>query len=230
MSPFNQLQHLVFFEVLAETEENTAAWNNTQAGLIVLRMFDTWWDFGAASLRENARGIRNIRTSVQLLEQQNPSRGILLSLMDSIERARHPDLSNILPLILAYGDSLASDSQWRLAGDVYLTALRYSDSEPLPQPARVQMQLGHCQRMMGDYDEAANSYAEAGQIAAAMGDLEGMLLARIGDAKVAIDRGRLREARALLDDCIAQTEAVDSLISVRSLAIETRAGLADLSG
>ena len=231
MSPFNALKHLVYFEALAETEENTAAWNSTTAGLVVLRLLDTWFDFGSQSLRENARGVKNIRAAIDAIHEGNPIRKILHGLLDTVERSKHPDVTAILPRLMAYGRALDFDSKWKLSNDVYQTVLDYADVNSDPEIViDTHMQMGYCNRMLGNWEDAAHSYAEAGQIASAQGDMERVLRSRIADAKLAIDRGNLPQAEALLDDTIQQARASEGLAEVRSVAQHDRAAVAYMRG
>jgi tetratricopeptide (TPR) repeat protein len=228
---YNALKHLVYFEALAETEENTPAWNSTTAGLVVLRLLDTWYDFGTQSLRENARGVKNIRAAIDAIEEGNPVRKILNGLLDTIERAKHPDTTAILPRLMAYGRALDYESRWKLSNDVYQTVLDFADEEADPQIViDTHMQMGYCNRMLGMWEEAAYAYAQAGQIASAQGDIERVLRSRIADAKLAIDRGNLPQAEVLLDDTIRQARSDDSLNEVRSVALHDRAAVAYMKG
>jgi tetratricopeptide (TPR) repeat protein len=231
MSPYNALKHLVYFEALAEVEENSAEWNSTTAGLVVLRLLDTWYDLGSQSLRENARGVRNVRLAIDAVDGGNPVRNILHGLLDAVERASHPDMTGILPRLMAYGRALHYEGNWRLSNDVYLTVLDFASPEDEPDVViDAHMQMGYCQRMMAQWEEAAYSYAEAGQIASAQGDMERVLRARIADAKLAIDRGNLPQAAVLLDDTIEQARASESLNEIRSLALHERAAVAFMRG
>jgi tetratricopeptide (TPR) repeat protein len=231
MRPFSALKHLVYFETLAETEENTPHWNSTTAGLVVLRLLDTWVDFGAVSLRENARGIKNIRAAIDSIGEGSPVRKILHGLLESVERAKHPDMSGIIPRLMAYGRALDYEGSWKLSNDVYQTVLDYAPEAEEPDVViDAHMQMGYCQRMMGQWEGAAHSYAQAGQVASAQGDIERVLRARIADAKLAIDRGNLPQAEALLDDTIMQARAAAGLTEVRSLALHERATVAYMRG
>jgi tetratricopeptide (TPR) repeat protein len=229
--PFNALKHLVYFEVLAETEEGSPSWNSTTAGLVVLRLMDTWYDFGTQSLRENARGIKNIRAAIDAVDTGSPVRNILHGLLEAVERAPHPDMSTILPRLMAYGRALDYEGNWILSNDVYQTILDYASPETEPDMViDAHMQMGYCCRMTAQWDDAAYAYAQAGQIASAQGDIERVLRARIADAKLAIDRGNLPQAEVLLDDTINQARGSEALNEIRSLALHERAAVAHMRG
>jgi hypothetical protein len=231
MSPYNALKHLVFFEVLADTDENSPAWNSTTAGLVVLRLLDTWYDFGTSSLRENARGIKNIRAAIDAIETGNPVRNILHGLLETIERAKHPDMSAVLPRLMAYGRALHYEGRVKLSNDVYQTVLDYASTDSEPDIViDAHMQMGYCQRMMAQWEEAAYSYAQAGQIASAQNDMERVLRARIADARLAMERGNLPQAEALLDDTITQASKSPTLLELKSYALHDRSALAHMRG
>jgi hypothetical protein len=140
-------------------------------------------------------------------------------------------MTTIMPRLMAYGRALDYEGGWRLSSDVYQTVLDYTSEEDDPDVLiEAHMQMGYCQRMLAQWDDAAYSYAQAGQIASAQGDIERMLRARIADAKLAIDRGNLPQAEVLLDDTIAQARSSDDLRAIRSLALHERAAVAYMRG
>jgi tetratricopeptide (TPR) repeat protein len=132
---------------------------------------------------------------------------------------------------MAYGRILDYESHWRLANDVYQTVLDYTSQE---QDAEMvidaHMQMGYGSRMLGEWEDAAQSYAAAGQIASAHGDIPRVLRSRIADAKLAIDRGNLPHAELLLDDTIEQSRTDEGLSEIRSLALHERAAVAYMRG
>ena len=64
---------------------------------------------------------------------------------------------------------------------------------------------GFCLRTMGWLEQALKAYSASGAIAAEVGDMIGVLRARMGDAKIAVARGNLPQAEAMLDDTICQS-------------------------
>jgi hypothetical protein len=119
MSPFNALKHLVYFEVLADTDEDTEKWNATTAGLVVLRLLDTWYDMGNQCLRTNRKGIKNIRAAIKTIDEKNIVHKVLLGILENIESAKHPDITGILPRLMAYARVLQYEGQFKLSADVY---------------------------------------------------------------------------------------------------------------
>jgi ATP/maltotriose-dependent transcriptional regulator MalT len=224
------IPHLAYFEKLAETEEGTDEWNATTGGLIVLRMLDTWNDFGAHALRENKRGVKNIHKAVRAIEERNPIRAVLLELLYRIEKAKHPDKSAILPPLLAYALLLQPRKQYALAVDVLETVIGYSSPGADRTRLNATIQLGRCYRMLGDWDASAQSFAEAGQIAASLDDRGAMLGVRIADAELAAERGNIAQAELLLDDVIVQTNGVEELENVRKTGLQARSAVSLLRG
>jgi tetratricopeptide (TPR) repeat protein len=219
------LKHLVFFETLAETDEGSARWKCVTGGLVVLRLLDTWYDLGAQSLLENKRGVRNLRGSLDEMPQ-GPQQKILHSIVDHIEKAEHPDMSEILPRLNAYARVLSYESEFRIARDVFQSIIDYTPESENVELTDLHMQMGYCSRMLMEWEEAASCYAEAGQLAAASGDTGRMLRAQIADARLAIDRGNLAHSEALLDDVIARASDAGELAEIKGLAMHERAAVA----
>jgi tetratricopeptide (TPR) repeat protein len=224
------LKHLVYFENLAEVETDSPEWNAVTAGLVVLRLMDTWIDLGSMTLRENAKGVQNVRESVMLVDENDPVRDTLLNLLRAVEVSRHPDMSRVLPALAGYGQELESQGKWRLSVDVYENFIEFCDPDDHHALIDAHMRMARGFRMLGEWDDAADNYARAGQHAAAEGDQEWMLRVRIADAKLAIDRGNLSQAEALLDDCIGQAAGDNALVELRSLALHERGAAAFMSG
>jgi tetratricopeptide (TPR) repeat protein len=95
------------------------------------------------------------------------------------------------------------------------------------------MRLGRVRRLQADFDQADEAYAEAGRIAAGVGDRQAVLTSQVGQTNVVYFRGNLAEAerrwRSLLADTvgtpyravIAQAEhGLGNLLNLRSLPHE----------
>jgi tetratricopeptide (TPR) repeat protein len=90
------------------------------------------------------------------------------------------------------------------------------------------MQLGACLRTMAQWQEAALAYSVAGQIASMTGDMVNVLRSRVSEANIAIERGNLPFAEAILDETIARADALPALSEAKSLALHARAHVAHL--
>jgi tetratricopeptide (TPR) repeat protein len=91
------------------------------------------------------------------------------------------------------------------------------------------MRLGFCSRMVGDWEGAAAGYGRAGQIGASVGDMMAVLHARIGDAKLAMSRGNLPVAEAILDDTI-ESAGRHQFTELRAMALHDRGDVAHRRG
>jgi len=91
------------------------------------------------------------------------------------------------------------------------------------------MQLGACLRVLAEWGEAAIAYTTAGQIAALTGDVMNVLRARLAEANLAMDRGNLPQAEAILDETIrGATESGQA--HIRAMAIQDRGIVAQHRG
>ena len=224
------LRHLAFFEALAGLEETDAKWRATSAGLVVLRLFDDWMDHGPFPDGGNGWGVHSVRSAVESMDAGNPSRLILAGIVDAM--ATGAERASLTPRLLAYARALHYGADWGLSADVYHTVI--SHAHPIEEADSVidaNMQYGYCARMLGKWDEAAVAYAQAGEIAVAVGDIVKVLRARVADAKLAIDRGNLPKAEEILDETIARaTDPEGRLVEMRALALHERAAVAILRG
>jgi tetratricopeptide (TPR) repeat protein len=224
--PYRTIRHLAFFEALGSLEEGSTDWHATTAGLVVLRMVDAWYDEGAHVAAADAWGLTAVREAVAAMTAGDPARTILSGVVDAVATAERADFSVVATRLSAYGRALHFDAKWRLAADVYETLLVYA--HPIDESdvyINASMQLGYCLRMLGEFDQAAVAYADAGRVATSMGDVVGILRARIADARLSMSRGNLPRAEEILDDTIARAKS-ESLDDVAGLAMHERSTVA----
>ena len=223
------LRHLPYFEALAAMDESSADWRATSAGLVVLRLFDSWIEEGPIVISARSWGMLAAREAVDAVEAGNPIRSILTGVLKAIENSG-TRIGTVAVHLMAYARSLDFQAHWGLAADVYRTVI--SHSHPLDESdiaIDAHMGLGKCLRISGDLDAAAASYGRAGQIAAATGEIVKGLRARIADAKLSIQRGNLPEAESILDETIGRARGSD-LREVRAIALHDRAVVAHFRG
>jgi tetratricopeptide (TPR) repeat protein len=230
--PEIRLPHYVFFEALAqENSETTPEWRAISGGLLTLRYFDTW------SLVDDTRdghgdswGVRLVRKRVEEIPAGTPVRALLISILDAMSSKFCTGPAAVAPRLMAYARALQFEAQWSLAADVYETVISHSNAETDPDLViSAHMALGSCLRVLAQWDEAVRVYAVAGLVAESIGDVMGVLKARVAEANLAADRGNLPLAEQILDDTIVR--ASDSeLGEVRSVALQDRAIVAHRRG
>lgn len=226
----HKLRHLPFFEELATKEEGSAEWRAATAGLVVLRLADSWIDDGPRVALADAWGVAHVRTAVDALSDQPHLCSILHRVLDVVEQSSAADVSSLAPRLMAYGQVLEYEARWGLAMDVYETLVAHT--HPVQSPdiaAHAHLRRGYCLRQVGNLTESLEAYRTAGEVARAANDLVGVLRARIGEAKAAASRGNLPRAQEILDDTVAQAAAND-LTEVHSMALHDRAMVAHVSG
>lgn len=222
------LKHLAYFEELAAMEESDDAWLPVSSGLVVLRLVDAWLAHGPSAVAPDAFGVGAVRSAVYEIREGDPVRSILESILDGMKQAKVAKMHAVAPRMLAYARALEYEARWSLASDVYRTVVAHVhpsvDSE---YAIDGQIRLGACLRNLGDIDGAAAAYRVAGQVSTAANDMVGVLRSRIGEAKIAIARGNMPSAEAILDDTIAKAGG-KALRSVRSMALHDRSHVAHL--
>jgi tetratricopeptide (TPR) repeat protein len=220
------VRHLPFFEALAGLEESSAEWRATTAGLVVLRLVDSWFEEGQSVASADAWGLTAVRGAVEEMDPGTPARAMLSGVIDAVAMAQRADFSLVAPRLSAYGRALHFDAKWHLAADVNATLLEYA--HPIDEAdvyINASMQLGYCLRMLSSWDEAGAAYADAGRVATSMGDVVGILRAQIADARLSSARGNLPRAEEILDQTIARAKS-ETLQDIVGLALHERAAVA----
>src|ERR671932_248928 len=214
--------HLPYFEALAHMSESSAEWRATSAGLVTLRLFDSWVTDGTEVVASDAWGLRAVREVIGAIEVGNSARALLTSVVDSMVAAPTVRVSVVAPRLMAYARGLQFDGRWTLAADVYRPVIAHSQPvEDADIVVAANMQLGACLRVLAEWHEAAIAYTTAGQIAALTGDVMSVLRARLAEANLAMDRGNLPQAEAILDETIrGAAEAGQS--HIRAMALQDR--------
>ncbi|HUF26080.1 MAG TPA: hypothetical protein VMM18_03765 [Gemmatimonadaceae bacterium] len=225
------LRHLAYFERLARLEETDTEWRATTAGLVVLRLLDAWMEEGPEQVHAGSWSFEAAREEVDTVSVGNPVRTILAGVLEGMADTRTRTITTIAPRLMAYGRSLNLTGRWQLAADVYQTILAHAHpNEDVDLLIDANMRLGYCLRMQGQFGPAMAAYADAGQLASEIGDVAKVIRVRIADAKIAIDRGNLPEAEAILDRTIAETRDENKLSEVHATALHDRAAVAHLRG
>jgi tetratricopeptide (TPR) repeat protein len=223
-----KLRHLPFFEDIAGREEGTADWHESTAGLVVLRLVDTWLEHGNER-RDVEWTVRSVRCAIEAVSEGTTIRTILDRVVDALEEGK-PDFHVVVTPLMAYGKALEYDAKWMLAADVYQAVLAhlhpFDDGDAA---VAAHLRLGQCYRSLNRLDDASDEFETAFEVATATGDMVGVLRARIGDAQIALVRGNLPRAASLLDDTIARATGPE-FSDVRSRALHDRSTVATLAG
>jgi len=230
MESNGSLRHLAFFEELARFEESDPTWREVSAGLVTLRLVDAWLREGVHVVAADGWSLGAVRSAINEIGKGRPVRGVLGNIVDVMEQSPEVDVHLVVPRLMAYASSLDFDARWPLAIDVYQTVVAHTDPfDDADSVIAAHLRLGICHRRAGDVEASSDSYATAGQLAQSVGDMMGVLRARIGEAKIAMLRGNYPEAELILDSTIADA-AVLGLQSVESMALHDRSSTAGLRG
>ena len=219
------LRHLPFFDEIASTTPDSPANAAATAGLVTLRLLDTWVEeFVVPGVRDDW-ALRSVRIAIQAMEESGPGRAILGRIVDVIE-TRNASFRSVVTPLMAYAKALEYDAKWSLAADVYQTVVAHLHPvDDADASIAAHLRLGQCFRVANDIDASANAYETAFEIATAVGDVVGILRARIGEGRIAMFRGNLPRAEAIFDETISRAVGPE-LGDVRSSALHGRANVA----
>ena len=223
-------RHLPFFAELAALEDGDPSWRAVSAGLVVLRLVDTWIEEGAAAVAANGWGLRSVEAAIEEMGAGLPARSVLQSIVTALKSSPANDMRAIAPRLLAYGRALDLDAKWALAADVYETVIAHVHPvEESDVAITAYLRRAYCERSLGELDAAESSYESASHIAQNANDLFGVLRAQIGSAKIATVRGNMPRAEQLLDRAIVSARD-EAFRDVRAMALQDRATVAHLRG
>jgi tetratricopeptide (TPR) repeat protein len=223
-------RHLPFFAALAQLEDDDANWRSISAGLVVLRLVDSWIEEGAASVAADGWGIRSVEATIEEMPAGVPARAVLRSVVDAVQTSSPSDMNAIAPRLMAYARSLDLDAKWALSADVYQTVIAHVHPiEESDVAITAHIRLAFSLRELGEIDRSAAAYDDASVLAQSVGDVVGVLRAQIGRARIAVTRGNLPDAERRLDDAITRA-ATEGLPEVRAVALQERANVAHLRG
>lgn len=121
------------------------------------------------------------------------------------EAHRTGEFHLVAPALFAYALYLEQESHLEEAEDVLHTMISVGHQRlQTSDSISAWLRLGRVRRMQTEFERALAAYAEAGRIAAAVGDRQSVLLSRVGRCNVIHFRGNLAEGeaewRALLKD------------------------------
>jgi len=224
------LKHLAFFEAVGEAEANSSKANAATAGLLMLRLIDHWILAGPVMVEPESVSVRSVRNAIMQLESTDPSREILLGLINAMQTVREVDIQPVLPRLFAYAGCLERRAELTLAADVYGTIARLGE-EDFDGDLVIDsfLKLGYCQRTMGTLNESESSYLLAGKIAKRQRDPARALHAQIGVASVVMARGNLPMADELLARIASESDEA-ACPEVASMALHERSVVAQRRG
>jgi tetratricopeptide (TPR) repeat protein len=219
----HKLRHLPFFEAIASLDEKDPQACAYTAGLLVMRLVDTWLEDGP--IVDDGWSLRSVSSTIDAIDEGTPIRAILGRVVDALQ-SRKPDIHVVVTPLMAYGQALEYDANWLLAADVYHSVLAHLHPvEDSDASIAAHLRLGQCYRHLNRIDDASEAFTAASEIASEVGDMVGVLRARVGEARIAMLRGNMPRAEAILDETIKRAVGPD-MRDVRSRALHDRANVA----
>jgi hypothetical protein len=201
------LKHLAFFEAVGESEANSSKAHAATAGLLMMRLIDHWILAGPVMVEPESVSVRSVRNAIMQLETRDPSREILLGLINTMQTVREVDMQPVLPRLFAYAGCLEKRAELTLAADVYATIARLGEEE-FDGDLLIDsfIRLGACQRQIGVLADAEASYVTAGKIAKRRKDTRRVFRSQIGIGLLTGARGNLPKADDLLAQVVVECE------------------------
>jgi len=224
------LKHLAFFEAVGEAKENSPKAQSATAGLLMLRLIDHWVLAGPVMVEPESVSVKSVRGAIMQLESTDPTREVLLGLVNTMQTVREVDIQPVLPRLFAYAGCLERRSELTLASDVYGTIARLAE-EDYDGDLLIDsfLRLGYCKRMLGELNDAESSYATAGKIAKRQKETARALRSQIGVAVVVMIRGNLPKAEELLASVAVESERAECA-DITANALHSRSVVAQRRG
>jgi tetratricopeptide (TPR) repeat protein len=225
-----KLRHLPFFEEIARHEESEPEWKASTAGLLLLRFVDAWIEEGAHVVDDDGWALRSLHGAVDAIDERNNLRTILNAAIEILADTRVTDMRLLAPRLMAYGQFLEYEANWSLAADVYETLISHAHpTQESDVATQAHLRRGFCLRNTGDLGASVSAYQAAEQLAEAAKDMEGVLRARLGEAKTAIALGNFPKAESILDRMIG-IAGEHNFTDLRARALHDRATVAGERG
>src|SRR5208283_1863928 len=86
------LKHLPFFEAVSEAAENSPNAHAATAGLLILRLIDNWVLAGPMMVEPESVSVKSVRKAIMRLAPADPSREVLLGLINAMQTVREVDV------------------------------------------------------------------------------------------------------------------------------------------
>ncbi|HEX4629166.1 MAG TPA: hypothetical protein VH137_10290, partial [Gemmatimonadales bacterium] len=120
------------------------------------------------------------------------------------------DVRLVLPALLAYAHHLEDEMLLDEARDVLDTATRVAgDRLSTADVIAVRLRTARVLRKLNAFDDATKLYAEAGALAASVGDRRSELLSRVGQGYTLLGRGNLADAETRIRETLRAAETAD---------------------
>lgn len=225
----DQIPHVALFQVLAELpDEHCAEWRLVSATLLCLRAVDA---YTCPSVYEADRDapppLEPHHRAVDAIDVGDPARAALRAILRAVSvvpSARRP--TRVYRALIPFGRLVQSRAMWRVAADVYHTALRYGHMNTVRHDRLATLlHLGECHRQLAEWKEAEVAFARAARSAMARNDLATALRAQCYRAAMTVERGEFRAAEERLLTVEADARQAD-LPDVCALAAHARAHVA----
>ena len=225
-----RLRHLPFLKALAASAEDSPAAHLALAGLLVMRLIDVRVMDPELLAVDDGRTERATRNAIQCIDSGNETRAILHGVLDAAMDADAAGTHVLWKRLMFYARELNLDASWRRAIDVYDTILDGAHAaEDDETVGSALARRAACLRELGFFDEASLACDAAIEYAKHRGDRRGELRARLGRAKLAVARGNLPLADAILAELVREASR-EGLVDVRSRALQDRAEVAFVRG
>src|SRR6266516_6538190 len=95
------LRHLAFFEELAGMDESDPVWRSVSAGLVTMRLIDSWIEEGPAALGKDSWRVNAVLSEIEQIPSTMPVRAILRSVVSTMVNTRMSDLHPVIPRLMA---------------------------------------------------------------------------------------------------------------------------------
>lgn len=205
----NSSLHEPFLERAADTEAQEAG-NSGLGAFLTLRLIDQF-SADREKIHREATAYQTTATGEFLndIYPQTPEVTHLRELVRVAGTALDTnDRRLLLPPMMAFAFWLEQELRLAEALDVLNTALRLSDGRDGEEEVAAYLQYARVLRMQGDFEDARESYAHSGDIAARIGDEHSVLLSQIGHGVVLQKVGNLPESERVLREVIKQAQRV----------------------
>jgi tetratricopeptide (TPR) repeat protein len=220
------LTHEPYFDALQVVNNTTAEWRSILAGLLVLRLVDSWLEHDMSLVVKDVTNVQAVQEALSGVQERDSRLSRLSDLVEIVTQSEQPGVPNIAISMLEYGRTLYENNQWTLALDVFASLLSHAladqdETTILSAAGRLAFVL----KQLGQLEAADSAYALVFQRTSGLDRPEFYFPARIGFSDNLVRRGRFTEAESVLGAVVMQTSAL-GLTDLHASALHQMASIA----
>lgn len=222
------LPYHAYYNALENLDQESADWQSTISGLVVLRLINDWLDVGKSVIGDT-QSFDTARALVQQIPDDSSLKPILDHTLRLLEH-KEPQISHAIPPLLSYAEELQNHAEYDLTHDMLVPLLkRAKATQDSNLIAQVALKLACNARVSGRYDLSEECYVRGIREARSINNTHLIWNGHLGLSKLLGAQGDLSKADALCETVLTDAQRTGN-VEYTSLALHDRAHMLSLRG